>query len=108
VTKVPTSTDWIVNEQNGKPDDIIPLARGVLAGCTSWWKPLLAHVGRAMNEQVYEEAYVRVRRRYSNVDWKALSRKDIDDAIYREIQIITAKGSSRKPDEKAPEMDRRQ
>ena len=60
-----------------------------------------------MNEQVFEEAYVRVRRRYSNVDWKALSRRDIDDAIYREIQIITAEGS-RKPDEEAPEVDQRQ
>jgi hypothetical protein len=51
------------------------------------------HVRRAVNEQVFEEAYVRVRRRYSNVDWKALSRRDIDDAIYREIQIIIAEGS---------------
>jgi hypothetical protein len=60
-----------------------------------------------MNEQVFEEAYVRVRRRYSNVDWKALSRKDIDDAIYREIEVITAK-RSRNPDEKEPDLDRRQ
>jgi hypothetical protein len=60
-----------------------------------------------MNEQVFEEAYVRVRRRYSNVDWKALSRRDIDDAIYREIQIITVE-ASRKADDEAPEVDQRQ
>jgi hypothetical protein len=59
-----------------------------------------------MNDQVYEEAYVRVRRRYSNFDWPALTRKDIDDAIFREVQVISAEGH-RKPDKEAPEVDQR-
>jgi hypothetical protein len=60
-----------------------------------------------MNDQIFEEAYVRVRRRYSNFDWPALSRKDIDDAILREVQAISAEGH-RKPDSEVQEAHQRQ
>jgi hypothetical protein len=56
-----------------------------------------------MNDQVFEEAYVRVRRRYSNFDWPTLTRKDIDDAIFREVQVISAE-EHRKPDNEVPVM----
>jgi hypothetical protein len=41
-----------------------------------------------MSEQVFQDAYARVRGRHSDQAWFALSPREITDSIYREIRII--------------------
>ena len=41
-----------------------------------------------MSDQIFQNAYARVRGRHSDQDWFALSPREITDAIYREIRII--------------------
>ena len=41
-----------------------------------------------MSDQVFQNAYARVRGRHSDQAWFALSPREITDSIYREIRII--------------------
>jgi hypothetical protein len=41
-----------------------------------------------MSDQIFQDAYARVRGRHSDQDWFALSPREITDAIYREIRVI--------------------
>ncbi len=41
-----------------------------------------------MSDQIFQDAYVRVRGRYSDRAWFALSPREITDSIYREIRAI--------------------
>lgn len=43
-----------------------------------------------MSDKIFEEAFARVRARYSEEQWLALSPRQITDAIYREIRQIDA------------------
>ena len=43
-----------------------------------------------MSDQVFQNAYVRVRGRYGNQAWFALSPREITDLIYSEIRRIDA------------------
>ena len=43
-----------------------------------------------MSDQIVETAHGRVRSRYTNAAWYALSPRAITDAIYREIEQIDA------------------
>ncbi len=60
-----------------------------------------------MNDQIVQEAYDRVRGRYSDDAWFALPPRTITDAIYREMRVIDAEragtpsGESGKPVESA-------
>jgi hypothetical protein len=50
-----------------------------------------------MSDQIFQEAYTRVRARYSEEEWLALSPRQITDAIYREIRQIDAERSQSRP-----------
>jgi hypothetical protein len=41
-----------------------------------------------MSDQVFQDAYARVRGRHTDQAWFALSPREITDSIYREIRII--------------------
>jgi len=41
-----------------------------------------------MSDQVFQNAYARVRGRHTDQTWFALSPREITDSIYREIRII--------------------
>jgi len=41
-----------------------------------------------VGDQVFQDAYARVRGRHSDQAWFALSPREITDSIYREIRII--------------------
>jgi hypothetical protein len=41
-----------------------------------------------MSDQIFQDAYARVRGRHSDQAWFALSPREITDSIYREIRII--------------------
>jgi hypothetical protein len=41
-----------------------------------------------MSDQVFQNAYARVRSRHTDLAWFALSPREITDSIYREIRII--------------------
>ncbi|HEY4042742.1 MAG TPA: hypothetical protein VGM32_12975 [Rhodopila sp.] len=41
-----------------------------------------------MSDQIFQDAYARVRGRHADQAWFALSPREITDAIYREIRII--------------------
>ena len=41
-----------------------------------------------MSDQVFQNAYARVRSRHTNQAWFSLSPREITDSIYREIRII--------------------
>lgn len=41
-----------------------------------------------MSDQVFQDAYARVRGRHSDQAWFALSPREITDAIYREIRML--------------------
>jgi hypothetical protein len=41
-----------------------------------------------MNDQIFQEAYARVRGRYDDLAWFALSPRQITDCIYREMRLI--------------------
>jgi hypothetical protein len=41
-----------------------------------------------MSDQVFHEAYDRVRSRFSDQEWFSLTPRQITDAIYREIRLI--------------------
>ncbi len=41
-----------------------------------------------MSDQIFQEAYARVRARHTEETWLALSPRQITDAIYREIRQI--------------------
>jgi hypothetical protein len=41
-----------------------------------------------MSDQVFHEAYDRVRRRYSDQEWFSMTPRQITEAIYSEIRII--------------------
>ncbi len=43
-----------------------------------------------MSDQVFQNAYARVRARHSDQAWFALSPREITDSIYREIRILDA------------------
>ena len=43
-----------------------------------------------MSDQVFQDAYSRVRGRHTDQAWFALSPREITDSIYREIRIIDA------------------
>ena len=44
--------------------------------------------GGAMSDQVFQDAYSRVRGRFSDREWFGMTPREITDAIYREIRII--------------------
>jgi hypothetical protein len=46
--------------------------------------------GAGPAEDVFIEAFVRVRGRYSNAEWSVLSPREIAEAVHREIGIIDA------------------
>ena len=51
-----------------------------------------------MSDQIFQEAYERVRARHTQEEWLALSPRQITDAIYREIREIDAiRSKSREP-----------
>jgi hypothetical protein len=51
-----------------------------------------------MSDQIFQEAYARVRARHTEESWLALSPRQITDAIYREIRQIDAERSrARRP-----------
>jgi hypothetical protein len=41
-----------------------------------------------MKDQIFQDAYARVRGRHTDQAWFALSPREITDAIYREIRVI--------------------
>jgi len=41
-----------------------------------------------MSDNVFQDAYARVRNRHNDQSWFALSPREITDAIYREIRLI--------------------
>ena len=41
-----------------------------------------------MSDQIFQDAYARVRGRHDDQSWFALSPREITDSIYREIRII--------------------
>lgn len=41
-----------------------------------------------MNDEVFQNAYARVRGRHNDQTWFALSPREITDSIYQEIRII--------------------
>jgi hypothetical protein len=41
-----------------------------------------------MGDQVFQDAYARVRGRHDDLAWFALSPREITDKIYREIRVI--------------------
>jgi hypothetical protein len=41
-----------------------------------------------MSDQVFLDAYARVRSRHTDQTWFALSPREITDSIYREIRVI--------------------
>jgi hypothetical protein len=41
-----------------------------------------------MSDQIFQDAYARVRGRHSDQAWFAFSPREITDAIYREIRVI--------------------
>ena len=43
-----------------------------------------------MSDRIFQEAYARVRARYSENGWLALSPREITNAIYEEIRHIDA------------------
>ncbi|MGE0420037.1 MAG: hypothetical protein AB7O80_24800 [Acetobacteraceae bacterium] len=43
-----------------------------------------------MSDQIFQEAYARVRARYDEDTWLALNPRQVTDAIYREIRQIDA------------------
>ncbi len=47
-----------------------------------------------MSDQIFQEAYARVRARHTEETWLALSPRQITDAIYREIRLIDAERSA--------------
>ena len=50
-----------------------------------------------MSDQIFQEAYNRVRARHSEEEWRAMSPRQITDAIYREIRQIDAERSQSRP-----------
>ena len=43
-----------------------------------------------MSDQIFQEAYARVRARYDEDTWLSLNPRQVTDAIYREIREIDA------------------
>ncbi|MGE0223527.1 MAG: hypothetical protein AB7F35_13150 [Acetobacteraceae bacterium] len=43
-----------------------------------------------MSDRIFQEAYARVRSRYTEEAWLSLNPRQITDAIYREIRLIDA------------------
>jgi len=43
-----------------------------------------------MSDQIFQEAYARVRARHTEETWLALTPRQITDEIYREIRLIDA------------------
>jgi hypothetical protein len=43
-----------------------------------------------MSDQVFQDAYARVRGRHTDQAWFSLSPREITDAIYREIRLLDA------------------
>jgi hypothetical protein len=43
-----------------------------------------------MSDQIFQEAYARVRARYDEDTWLTLNPRQVTDAIYREIRQIDA------------------
>jgi hypothetical protein len=41
-----------------------------------------------MSDQIFQDAYARVRGRYTDQAWFALTPREITDLIYREIRVI--------------------
>jgi hypothetical protein len=52
-----------------------------------------------MSDGSFQEAYARVRSRYSDQAWIALSPRQITDAIYREIRQIDAERNQQTNDQ---------
>jgi len=50
-----------------------------------------------MSDQIFQEAYSRVRAQHSEEEWLALSPRQITDAIYREIRLIDAERTQKPP-----------
>jgi hypothetical protein len=41
-----------------------------------------------MSDPVFQQAFARVRSRYSDVEWQSRSGRDVVEEVYREIRII--------------------
>ncbi len=44
--------------------------------------------GNLMSDQIFQDAYTRVRGRHDDQSWFALSPREITDSIYREMRAI--------------------
>lgn len=55
-----------------------------------------------MSDQIFQEAYARVRARYTEDAWLAMSPRQITDAIYREIRQIDAERARANPEDPDP------
>ncbi len=55
-----------------------------------------ASTNDGQHEDIFVEAFVRVRGRYSNEEWSRLSSRDIAEAVHREIKAIDLEGQSHK------------
>ena len=60
-----------------------------------------------MSNRTFQEAYDRVRSRYDDLEWQALTPRQIADAIYREIRAIDAENNS-EPGEGEPKSDQQE
>lgn len=57
-----------------------------------------------MSDQIFQEAYARVRQRHTEEEWLAMSPRQITDSIYREIrQIDVERSQNRPPPDDTPE-----
>jgi hypothetical protein len=41
-----------------------------------------------MSDQVFQEAFARVRARYSDAEWQTMSPQQVVEEIYREMRVI--------------------
>jgi hypothetical protein len=57
-----------------------------------------------MSDGSFQEAYARVRRRYSDQAWLALTPRQITEAIYREIRLMDAERNQNSCGEIGPSM----
>jgi hypothetical protein len=57
-----------------------------------------------MSDQVFQNAYARVRGRHTDQAWFALSPREITDSIYREIRVIDSERMCMAAESGVPQM----
>lgn len=70
--------------------------RAIQPEWTEWELFLLNRASKndEQEENIFVEAFVRVRGRYSNEEWSRLSSREIAEAVHREIEVIDAERHS--------------